>query len=337
MGNRVLFAVVIALGLGFLLTYPAIKLAKLRGFIDVPTDDRRMHVTPTPRIGGVAVFVAFAVALAVTGYFKSALPYLCGGLVIVAVGMIDDKRGITPMFKIAGQALAAAVLCAFGITARLVTFFGVTFELFLFAYPLTLAIIVVAANTVNLIDGVDGLCTGISVLISGAIAMLSSFFGDGSVAPIALVLCLACLGFLPHNASPATVFLGDAGSMLLGFLLAAFSIKTFLLSPADSNASLSAFIPIALLGIPLFDTAFAVVRRKLNGQRLFEGDKKHVHHRMTQRYGVRVGVALMCVTQAMLVGIAFMINLGIIWEIVGASLLVFALIYAVVRFGVYKK
>lgn len=334
---RVLFACVIALGLGFLLTFPAIRLAKRFGFMDVPTDDRRMHAAPTPRIGGVAVFAAFTAALAVSGYFIEALPYLCGGLVIVAVGMLDDKRGVTPAFKIAGQAIAAAVLCAFGVTAQFVTLFGVTFDLWIFAYPMTLAVIIVAANTVNLIDGVDGLCTGLTVIISGAIAILSTAFGDGSVTPIALALCLACLGFLPHNVNPAKSFLGDAGSMLFGFLVATLSIELFLSAPALDGSTFSALTPIALLGIPLFDTSFAVVRRKLSGQRLFEGDKKHVHHRMTGRYGVIGGVALMYVGQIALVGIAFVLKLGIIGEIIGAVLLLLALAYAIVRFGIYKK
>ena len=334
---RALILCVIALALGFALTFPAIRLAKRFGFMDVPADGRRMHVDPVPRIGGVAVFVAFTAALALTGYFIDALPFLCGGAIILAVGMLDDKRGVTPAFKIAGQAIAAAVLCAFGVTAQFITVFGVTFDLWIFAYPMTLAVIIVSANVVNLIDGVDGLCTGLTVFISGAIALISFVFGDGSVTPIALALCLAALGFLAHNANPAKSFLGDAGSMLFGFLLAALSMELFLSAPALDGGTFSAFTPIALLGIPLFDTSFAVVRRKLSGQRLFEGDKKHVHHRMTGRYGVRGGVALMYVGQLVLVGIAFVLNLGLTGEILGCVLLLLTLVYAIIRFGVYKK
>ena len=334
---RALFTCVIALALGFALTFPAIKLAKRLGFMDIPKDERRMHVDPVPRIGGVAVFVSFTVALSVTGYFIDALPYLCGGLIIITVGMIDDKRGVSPLFKIAGQAIAAAVLCAFGVTAQFITVFGVTFDLWIFAYPLTLAVIIVATNIVNLIDGVDGLCTGLTIFGSGAIALISVLFGDGSVAPIALALCLAALGFLPHNANPAKSFLGDAGSMFFGFMLAALSMDTFLSAPLIDGTTLSAFTPIALLGIPIFDTSFAVVRRKMSGQRLFEGDKKHVHHRMTGRYGMKLGVALMYCAQLVLVGIAIVLNIGLIGEIVGVILLALSLAYAIVRFGVCKK
>ena len=332
---RVLIACVIAVGLGFVLTFPAIRLAKKFGFMDVPRDGRRMHVDPVPRIGGAAVFVAFVIALAVAGAIDEALPHLCGGLIILAVGMIDDKIGVSPMFKIGGQALAAAVLCAFGVIPQFITVFGFTVDTWLFAYPLTVAWIVAITNMVNLIDGVDGLCTGITIFGCGGIALVSGIFGHGLPNETALLLLCACLGFLPHNANPAKSFLGDAGSMFFGFMLASLSIEACYMG-ATHSTPLSAFTPIAILAIPIFDTCFAVVRRKMSGQRLFEGDKKHVHHRMTDRHGIRGGVALMYLAQIVLVGIAIVLNLGLVGEIIGVILLALALAYAIVRFAVIK-
>jgi UDP-GlcNAc:undecaprenyl-phosphate GlcNAc-1-phosphate transferase len=320
------------------------KMARTFGFMDEPKDDRRMHVDATPRIGGVAIFLALFVGILIAGEIVNALPYLCGGIIVLAVGMIDDKKGVSPMFKIAGQALAAIVLCVFGLDLQFVTLFGVTFDLWIFAWPVTVIWVVAITNMVNLIDGLDGLCTGISVFGCGGLALATVIFGHGGGAEIALLLLCAGIGFLPHNVSPAKSFLGDAGSMFFGFMLSALSISEVFHVSADSmsllfeveSAPLSAFTPIALLAIPIFDTCFAIVRRKLSGQRIFEGDKKHVHHRLSARYGQKGAVALIYGACAVLVGIALLLNIGLAGEIVGVILLILALVYAILRFGVYK-
>ena len=152
---------------------------------------------------------------------------------------------------------------------------------------------------------------------------------------IILLIC-ACVGFLPHNVTPAKSFLGDAGSMLLGFMLAAFSINEFFTLTVE-NTRLSALTPIALLAIPIFDTCFAIIRRKASGQRIFEGDKKHVHHRLSDRYGQKMAVIILYGVCAVLVGIAILLNTGLWGELIGAVLLIAMLGYAIFRFGICKK
>ena len=332
-----LIACVLALGLSFLLTFPAIKLAPRLGFMDIPKDGRRMHKDPTPRIGGLPVFLAFSIALAVTGHIADALPYIVGGLIIIAVGMLDDRFGLKPIMKIVGQALSGAVLCVFGITLQQITLFGFTLDLGFFAYPITVIFVIAVTNIVNLIDGVDGLCTGIATFAAGGVAVISFVMGDGSTAPIALALVCACLGFLPHNANPAKTFLGDMGSMFFGFMIAALISATVFTAPAPELSPISALTAIALIGIPIFDTSFAIVRRLKAHQSIFCGDKKHVHHRLCERYGQRLAVALMYLGAIVLVGIAVVLNLSFAGEIVGSILLLLALTYAVIRFGIYKK
>ena len=334
---QTLISCVLALGLGFLLTFPAIRLAPRLGFMDIPKDGRRMHTEATPRIGGLAVFLAFSIAVSVTGYFFESLPYIVGGLIIIVVGMLDDRFGLKPMVKVLGQALAGVVLCVFGITAQYITLFGYTLDIGLLSYPLTVIFVIGVTNIINLIDGVDGLCTGISIFGCGAIALCSFLFSDGGVAPIALALLCAALGFLPHNANPAKTFLGDMGSMFFGYMLTAMLCGSVFAPPTEGGETLTALTLLAVLGIPIFDTSFAIVRRLASGQSIFSGDKKHVHHRLCDRYGQRLAVALMYCFSALLVGIAVILNISFAGEIVGAVLLVIALAYAIVRFGVYKK
>ncbi len=323
--------------LAFLLTFPARKLAPRLGFMDVPKDERRMHEDPIPRIGGVAIFLAFVIGRAIAGELKAFLPYLIGALIIATVGMIDDSRGVSPFVKLAAQAAAAVVLCLFGINAQFFTILGITFDAWIFAYPLTVIWVMAITNMVNLIDGIDGLCAGISIFGCGAVALLSIFFGDGSVSPTALILMSACVGFLPHNTCPAKAFLGDTGSMLLGFMLAGMSMELFFAAPTVDGLTFSAFTPIALLAIPIFDTCFAIIRRIAGGQRLFMGDRKHIHHRLTARHGQRVAVLILYSVCAMLVGVAFILNISLAGEIVGIILLALLLVYAIVRFAIFGK
>lgn len=316
------------------------KAAPALGLMDIPADDRRMHDKPIPRMGGVAIYLAFLISMSVFGFFEEMLPYAVGGLIIVIVGILDDRNGLKPSVKILGQIIAGVVVCAFGITAQSFTLFGFTIDVGYFAYPLTVIWIVAVTNIFNLIDGLDGLCCGITVLAGAGLA-LTVYFGvpDGTVfdgiMPAVLVFVFSCLGFLPHNVNPAKIFLGDTGAMLCGFMLAVSACST-VFSPQTGDA-VSAVTPIVLFGIPVFDSCFAVVRRLASGSGVFRGDKKHVHHRLSERYGQSRSVLLMYLGEVVLVGIAFISNISLAGEIVGAVLLALALAYAIIRFGVYKK
>ena len=335
--EKIFISCTVAIVLGFILTILCIKVAPILGFMDIPKDDRRMHKEPTPRMGGVAIYLAFCVALSVTGFFFDLIPFAIGGLILATVGLLDDKYGLKPWMKILGQALAGTVLCAFGITAQFFNFIGFSIDIWYFSYPVTVIWVIAVTNFYNLIDGIDGLCTGITVFGCGGIALTDILFGSGKIAPIALAFICACIGFLPHNTNPAKIFLGDTGSMLCGFMLASLSCKVFYTVPAEGTEALFALTPILFLGIPIFDTGFAIVRRLASGAGVFVGDKKHVHHRLTNRYGARGAVLLMYIGAAVLVGIGLIMNISVTGAIIGCILAALALAYAIIRFGVIKN
>lgn len=335
--DKILISCAVALVLGFALTLVCIKVAPILGFMDVPKDDRRMHQKPTPRMGGVAIFLAFCIALSVVGKFFDLLPYAVGALILVTVGLLDDKYGLKPWMKIVGQALAGIALCAFGITAQFFNFICFSFDAWYFSYPITVFFVIAVTNFYNLIDGLDGLCSGITVFGCGGIAMIDLICGSGKIAPIALAFLAACVGFLVLNLNPAKIFLGDTGSMLCGFMLAALCCKLFYAVPEKSTEALFALTPLLIIGIPLFDTCFAIVRRLANGTGVFVGDKKHVHHRLTERYGQKGAVLLMYLGAVVLSEIGFIMNISTMGAIIGCVLAVLATAYGVIRFGIIKN
>ena len=335
--EKIFISCTVAMVLGFILTLACIKVAPILGFMDIPKDDRRMHKEPTPRMGGVAIFLSFCIALSVVGKFFDLLPYAVGGLILVIVGLLDDKYGLKPWMKILGQALAGIVLCAFGVTAQFFEFILFSFDTWYFAYPITVIFVIAVTNFYNLIDGIDGLCTGITVFGCGGIAIIDMICGSGRAYPVALAFIFACIGYLPLNTNPAKIFLGDTGSMLCGFMMAGLSCDVFYSVPKEGTEALFAITPLLLIGIPLFDTCFAIVRRLASGSSIFVGDKKHVHHRLTERYGARGAVLLMYLGAIVLTEIAFIMNISVAGSIIGLVLTAIALGFAIVRFGIYKK
>lgn len=330
---NILLACLVALLVSFALTYPVRYLASRFGFMDIPKDDRRMHTEPRPLIGGVAVYLAFIAAMCVCRLFGLLLPYVLGGLTIIAVGMLDDKYSIKPWMKLAGQAAAGIVLCIFDITVERLTFFGVSIDLGIFAYPMTVIWVIAVTNIFNLIDGLDGLCCGTSIICAAALGLISFFSGNPVTTAAALIYAAACLGFLPHNTFPARIFIGDTGAMFSGFVLAALSCT----SVYSSRSVLSAIIPIVIFGIPVFDAVYALVRRLVSGQNVFLGDKMHIHHRLSRRYGHMKAVILMYGASVLLAGIAVIIQYSLAGEIAGTVLTLLAIAYGVVRFAVIKE
>ena len=331
--GKTLIACVIAMVFGFLLTYPTRFLAPILGFMDIPKDERRMHKKPTPRIGGVSVYLAFLISMCLTGLFSLLVPYAVCGLIIVTVGIVDDKFSIGPLAKIFGQTLAGIALCLFGITVDTLWFFGLTIDLGLLTYPFTVVWVVLISNIFNLIDGLDGLCCGVSILSAASLALMAFREGQETVTASALVFIFACLGFLPHNTRPAKIFMGDTGAMLCGFVLAALSCQ----SVYSENYTMPALVPIVIFGIPIFDAVFAIIRRLGSGKSVFVGDKLHVHHRLNNRYGHVRAVILIYMGTLVLAGIAMIMRYSIVGEIVACGLFLLAIAYGVVRFGIYKE
>lgn len=266
------FSVIIAATCAYALS-PLCAFAAYRiGAIDLPSDSRRMHLRPTARLGGLAVYIAFAISsLGVAVLGESALPSVAGGLVIVFGGVLDDVYRISPRQKLLFQVAAAAVAISFG--------GGMSRSAFAEHLPLTVSAvlsdalsfgwIILLSNAFNLIDGLNGLCAR-QAIFSGA-ALFSVSVIAGKVDPVPLIICGAASGFLPHNLPRGTIFLGDTGAMFLGFSLAVSS-----LGAVNGTASLAAILPI--FAFPLGDTAFAVLRRAYLGKSIFEADRGHLHH-----------------------------------------------------------
>ena len=288
-------ALVVAFLVSLCLTPMVRHLARRAGMIDRP-DARRIHTTPTPRGGGLAIFIAFHVALACVSWlcgdeysplFTLAwrMRFLAISALLVAIGVADDAFGLKPWLKLASQIFVASLLFFNGLNFS--AFFVAHFPYWV-NYLITVFWIVGAINAFNLIDGMDGLATRLAFIASVGLAITMFFRGMSLAAIPFLALAGACLGFLRYNFHPATVFLGDAGSMFLGLTLATLPLMTA--SKQELVASLG--VPLMAMGIPIFDTAIAIWRRSVRAAlprvarvgskriRVMQGDTDHLHHRV---------------------------------------------------------
>jgi UDP-GlcNAc:undecaprenyl-phosphate GlcNAc-1-phosphate transferase len=286
----------------YLVTFPVIRLATRVGFVAEP-DERRIHDHRTPYGGGASMFIAFLVAMIVASMVpwfhlsfqgsSEPLGVVLAAAVIFAVGMIDDVRDMSAPAKMAGQVLAASVLVFLGVTMFQ---FKIPFAGFWVLSPdvtplLAAVWVIVITNAVNLIDGLDGLAAGIVAIASGALAVYGLRLVAIGVLPadnigplIAVITCGVCIGFLPHNFHPARIFMGDAGALFLGLLMAAATMviggRTAEVSGQTYFFFAPLLIPLFILGVPIADMAFAFVRRTARRQGFHTPDKDHVHHRL---------------------------------------------------------
>ena len=298
---RVGAAVLAAAALSFLTTLPVKRLAVRIGAMDVPKDERRMHKVPIPRMGGLAIFIGFLVSVLVfipqmdRGFFA----ILLGAVLIVVLGLLDDKYTLPAKAKLLVQMLAAAVVVFYGDLRidRLTNPFGSSlysyWDLGLWAYPITIIWILAITNAVNFIDGLDGLACGVSGISSINLMIIALLVSNGQAAIWMAALTGACIGFLPHNFNPARIFMGDTGSNFLGFMLAVVSIQGLF----KAYTVISFLVPILLLGLPIFDICFAVIRRVAHGQSPMQADRGHFHHRLidmgfSQRQSVSIAYVL---------------------------------------------
>jgi UDP-GlcNAc:undecaprenyl-phosphate GlcNAc-1-phosphate transferase len=305
------------------LTFVARRVAPLAGAMQ-PVSERSVHDRPLPTGGGAAMFVAFLIAMFVASQmsqFRSVfdrstepLGVVLGASAILAVGLLDDLREFSAPAKMAGQVFSGSVLYLFGVT---MLYFQVPFAGFVSLSPdleplITVMWVVVISNAVNLIDGLDGLAAGIIAIAAGAFFLYSNKLSHAGLLPtesigplLAIICCGICVGFLPHNMHKAKIIMGDAGALFLGLLMAASTMvvgghtaeafsgqKFFFFAPV--------FIPFVILGVPVADTAFAVIRRGLKrargtGTKVMEaGDKEHLHHRlMDMGHGHRRAVIIL--------------------------------------------
>ena len=265
------------------------KIAIENNLVDEP-DERKIHREVIPRVGGIAIAISFftAIVLAYSLFHLdltasiSSLTGICiGGVLILLIGVLDDIKGLNAPKKFAGQILAALALVPFGFLIKTleIPFIGTVHLGFFFGIALTIVWMVAITNAFNLIDGMDGLSSGVTIIASIILVILSILSGKLLMTIVLIAVLGSTLGFLWHNWHPAKIFMGDCGAMFLGFLLAAVSIEISYKSPTavGSNAT---FIPILALGLPIIDTISAVSRRLRYRKPVFSADREHIHHKL---------------------------------------------------------
>ena len=268
-----------------LIATPLVKVFAVKvGAIDIPKDERRIHKKPMPLMGGLAIYIGIVVSsLIFLPMERTLVSILLGATIILISGIVDDIRGLSPRLKLLFQLIAGLVLVFGEVRVDFVTnpFSSNYVLLYLkwFSIPITLFWIIGITNTVNLIDGLDGLACGVAAISSISLMLVAEKFGQMNVTILSAVVAGACIGFLPFNFNPAKIFMGDTGALLLGFMLAAISIEGVM----KSVATIAVVVPILILGVPIFDTTFAIFRRLLSGQSVATADKGHLHHRLLDK------------------------------------------------------
>ena len=274
--NRVL-AIILITFLFVLLFIPIIKKIAIHvDALDIP-NERKVHKTPIPRLGGLGIYFGFLLGYLLFGHESVQMnSILIGSFIIVITGLIDDIKPIPAKYKFCGQTIAATIIPLYGgIILKDVSAFGIYLNFGIFSYPLTIFFILGVINCMNLIDGLDGLASGIAVIYFITIGILAIIFNNSSGLDTILTFIMlgSTLGFLFYNFNPASIFMGDSGSMFLGYMIAVISLLGY------KNVTFTSFIvPIFLLAIPILDTFFAILRRLVNHKPISMPDKNHLHH-----------------------------------------------------------
>lgn len=286
-----LFLVVVASFLvAIILTPVAARVAVAWGWMDHPDGHRKVHRSPVPAVGGVAVFAGFAVAAATlqllqypvsvpTSFRELWVPLVGAAFCVSAIGLADDVRGVRPLAKLAVQAGAAVYLFVSGFQVnRISNPLGGGIDLGILAVPVTVLWLVGMSNAFNLIDGLDGLAAGLALVSTLGLLAAAAVSERWETVLLAGALVGALAGFLPYNFNPARVFLGDCGSLPVGFILAAIAVK----SSIKASAAVAVAVPLLALALPILDVGLAVVRRVVRRRPVFQGDHDHIHHRLVE-------------------------------------------------------
>lgn len=308
--NVNIFYIILITFVSSLILVPLIRdIAHHINAMDIP-DKRKVHKTPMPRLGGLAIFLSFLV-----GYMFFAplttqmISILIGSFLIVLLGIIDDINPLKATTKLWGQILVAIILVFFGnIYITDISLFGMNIVLGGWTYPVSILFIVACINSINLIDGLDGLAAGTSSIYFITIIVLSILLGRTD--NLGFILCLitlgATLGFLYYNFNPASIFMGDTGSMFLGFMIAVVALLGF------KTATLTSFmVPILILFIPILDTLLAILRRLIKGESIGKPDKEHVHFQLLNRTSsVKKTVVIIYIINALFSAVSVLYAIG---------------------------
>lgn len=270
-----LFLLVLSAIISFIIAPLFMRLSYRFGFVDYP-NHRKQHERPMPFSGGVSILVSFVITVIIAQPVeREYIPIILGGTLIVILGIIDDKYDLKPSIKFLGQLVVISIPIFFGIIIDTINPFGITMNFGVFAIPFTFLWIAVIINAINLIDGLDGLAAGVSVIALSSIAFIGILQNNIFVMMISVILIGSTLGVLYYNFNPAKLFLGDNGSMLLGYVLGVLSILGF-----KNVTFFSILFPIIILGVPFIDITFAAVRRYREGVSLTRADRGHLHHKL---------------------------------------------------------
>lgn len=284
--SEVGLTIIITIAVAFIVTFattPVVRtFAEKVGAMDIPDEERRIHDHPIPRMGGLAIFLGFLIAVLLFAKISSQIQgILLGSIIIVVTGAIDDIISLKAWVKLLLQIAAACVPVLYGVRIEILmnpALWSQSEYLILgnLSIPITILWIVGITNSVNLIDGLDGLAVGVSAISSITMLVIALLVADSNVAIILAALVGACVGFMPYNMNPAKIFMGDTGALLLGYILSTMSI----LGLFKFYAVVSFAVPLLALAVPLFDTIFSFFRRLFKGQSPFHADRGHLHHRL---------------------------------------------------------
>lgn len=310
----------IAVGVSLILTPLVRRICERYSWLDEPCDGRRLHRTAVPRLGGVAIFATVlttiaalllvdnAVSQALKSHLWELLATLVPATLLFLFGVYDDLRGTDARLKFLAQGLAGSLLFAMGgrVEALAVPFIG-SFELpLVISFAVTLFWVVGISNAFNLIDGMDGLAAGAALFASLVMLTVSFLSGHFLITIIALTLAGALIGFLRYNFNPATIFMGDSGSLFIGFTLAALSVQ----QPQKASTAVAVVIPMMAFGLPILDTTVAIGRRFVGGRPLFQADSEHIHHMLLARGWSQRSVAMILYSVCALFGMLSLLFVG---------------------------
>lgn len=314
------------------LIIPVIKrIAFHVGALDIP-DERKVHKKPMPRLGGLGIYAGFLLGYILFGehtYMMNSI--LIGSFILIITGMIDDIKPLDAKYKIIGQFLACLIVVFYGeVLLKDVSFFNIYIDFGVFAYPITILFMLGCINCMNLIDGLDGLAGGISCIFFLTIAIISFFQNSiGLGFELSFIITLIMLGstggFLVHNFNPAKIFMGDSGSMFLGFIISIITILGF-----KATLMSSIIIPMFILVVPILDTLFAIIRRKIKGKSVIMPDKSHIHHQLLRRnFSVRKTVLIIYLITALFstASVIYVLVNNVIGYIIYGILMLFVIIF----------
>lgn len=291
-GHNIIEIILITFVASIILVPLAKRIAHHVGAIDIP-NKRKVHKNPMPRMGGIAIYGAFLLGYILYGDTTTQmLSILIGSFIMFVVGMLDDIKPIRASYKFLVQIVAAAIVVIYGqLFFNKITFLGLTLEFnMVISYILSIFFIVAISNAINLIDGLDGLAGGISSIYFLTISIIGILTGKtiGLDIMLSLIMLGSTLGFLFHNFPPAKIFMGDSGSLFLGFMISVIALVSFKVATFTSL-----IIPIVILAIPIFDTVLAIFRRLLKGENIGAPDKEHFHHQLLKlKFSPRVSIII---------------------------------------------